>query len=96
MYGRELDRKGKALKNWCFRTVVLGKTPESPLDRKEIKVVKSKRNQSWIFTERSDAEAEAPIIWPPDGKSQLIGKDPDAGKGGKQKEKSVAEDKMIK
>ena len=77
----ELDHKeGWALKNWCFRTVVLEKTLESPFDSKEIKPVNCKGNQSWIFIGRTDAEAEAPILWPPDAKNQLIGKDPDAGK----------------
>ena len=74
-------------KNWCFWTVVLEKTLESPLDNKEIKLVNPKGNQSWIFIERIDAEAEAPILWPPDSKSWLIGKDPDAGKEWRQEEK---------
>ena len=68
------------LKNWCFWTVVLEKTLESPLDCKEIQPVHSKGNQSWVFIGRNDAEAETPILWPPDVKSWLIGKDPDAGK----------------
>jgi len=77
----ELDHKESwAPKNWCFWTVVLEKTLESPLDCKEIKPVNSKGNQSWIFIGRTDADTEAPIIWPPDGKSCLTGKDPDAGK----------------
>ena len=77
----ELDHKESwALKNWCFWTVVLEKTLESSLDCKEIKTVHPKGNQSWIFVERTDAEAEAPILWLPDGKNWLIGKDPDAGK----------------
>ena len=77
----ELDHKeGWVQKNWCFWTVVLEKTLESPLDSKEIKPVHSKGSQSWIFIGRTDAEAEAPIAWPPDVKSWLIGKDPDAGK----------------
>ena len=67
-------------KNWCFWTVVLEKTLESPLDRKEIKPVHPKGNQSWIFIGRTDSEAETPILWPPDVKSWLIGKDTDAGK----------------
>ena len=67
-------------KNWCFWTVVLEKTLESPLDCKEIQPVHPKRNQSWIFTGRTDAEAETPILWPPDEKNWLTGKDPDAGK----------------
>ena len=68
------------VQNWCFSTVVLEKTLESPLDYKEIKLVHPKGNQSWIFTGRTDNEAEAPIHWPPDVNSWLIGKDPDAGK----------------
>ena len=88
----ELDYKESwMLKNWCFWTVVLEKTLESPLDCKEIKPVKSKGNQSWIFVGRT--EAEAPILWPPDVKSQLIGKDPNAGKDWGQ-EKEVTEDEM--
>ena len=88
----ELDHKENwAVKNWCFWTVVLEKTLESPLDNKEIKLVNPKGNQSWIFIERIDAEAEAPILWPPDSKSWLIGKDPDAGKNQRQKEKGLAE-----
>ena len=80
---------------WCFWIVTLEKTVESPLDSKEIKPVNPKGNQSWIFTGRTDAEAEAPILWPPDVKSQLIGKDLDAGKDWKQKEKGAAEDEMV-
>ena len=77
----ELDCKESwALKNWCFWTVVLEKTLESPLDCKEIKPVHPKGNQSWIFTGRTDAEAEAPKLWPPDAKNWLIRKDPDPGK----------------
>ena len=77
----ELDHKeGLAPKNWCVWTVLLEKTLESLLDSKEIKPVYPKGNQSWIFIGRTDAEAEVPILWPPDVKSQLIGKDPDAGK----------------
>ena len=77
----ELDHKeGRALKNWCFWTGVLEKTLESPLDSKESKPVHPKGNQPWIFIGRTDAEAEAPILWPPDVKSWLTGKDPDAGK----------------
>ena len=68
-----------ALKNWCFWSVVLDKTLESPLDYKEIQPVHPKRNQSWIFIGSTDAEAETPILWPPDAKNWLIGKDPDAG-----------------
>jgi len=77
----ELDHKeGSVLKNWWFQILVLEKTLESPLDCKEIKPVNPKGNQPWIFIGRTGAEAEAPILWPPDGKSQLIGKDFDAGK----------------
>ena len=77
----ELDcEEGWALKDWCFWTVVLEKTLESPLDCKEIKSVNPKGNQSWIFIGRIDAEAEAPILWPSDVKSWLIRKDPDDGK----------------
>ena len=84
----ELDHKeGWMSKNWCFWTVVLEKTLESPLDSKEIKFVNPIGNQPWIFIGRTDAEAEAPILWPPDGKSRLIGTDPDAGKDWGQVEK---------
>ena len=77
----ELDHKeGWALKNWFFLTVALERTPESPLDSKEIKPVNSKGNQSWIFIGRTDAEAEAPILWPLEAQNWLTGKDPDAGK----------------
>ena len=92
----ELDYKESwAQKNWCFWTVVLEKTLESPLDCKEIKAVNPKGNQSWTFTGRTDAEAETPILWPPDVKSQLIGKDPDAGKDWRQEEKGTTEDEMV-
>ena len=83
-----------ALKNWCFWTVVLEKTPESPLDCKEIQLV-NKGNQSWIFIGRTDAEAETPILWPPDAKSWLLRKDPDAGKVWRQEEKGTTEDEMV-
>ena len=92
----ELDHKeGWAAKNWCFWTVVLEKRLESPLDCKEIKPVHPKGNQSWIFTERTDAEAEAPILWPPDAKNWLIGKDPDAGKDWRQEERWRTEDELV-
>ena len=95
MYGCELDHKeGWALKNCCFWTAVLEKTLKRPLDSKEIKPVNPNGNQSWIFIGRTDAEA--PILWPPYVKSQLIGKDPDVGKDWKQKEKAEAEDKMVR
>ena len=91
----ELDYKESwAPKNWCFWTVVLEKTLESPLDCMEIQPVHPKRNQSWIFIGRTDAEAETPILWPPDAKSWLIGKDPDAGKEWRQEEKGTTEDEM--
>ena len=81
----ELDYKeSRALKNWCFWTVVLEKTLESPLDSKEIQPVHPELNQSWIFIGRTDVEAEAPVLWPPDAKNWLIGKDPDAGKDWRQ------------
>ena len=90
----ELDHKeGWALKNWCFWTVVLEKTLESPWDSKEIKPVNPRGNQLWIFIGRTDAEI--PILWPPDKKSRLIGKDPDAAKDWKQKEKGTTEDEMV-
>ena len=86
----ELDRKeGWALKNWCFWTVVLENSLESPLDGKEIKPVDPKENQSWIFIGSTDTEAEALILWPPDGKSWLTGKDPDDGKDWRQEEKTI-------
>ena len=75
--------------------IVLLKTLESPLDSKEIKPVNSKGNQSWIFIGRTDAEAETPILWPPDTKSWLLGKDPDAGKDWRQEEKGATEDVMV-
>ena len=89
----ELDSiEGWALKNWCFWIVVQEKILESSLDCEEIKPVNPKGNQSWIFIGRTDAEAEAPIIWPPDAKSQLTGKDPDAGKDWGQEEKGETEE----
>ena len=84
----ELDHKESwAPKIWCFWTVLLEKTLESPLDSKEIQPVHPKGTQSWIFVGRTDAEAEAPILWPPDAKNWLIWKDPDAGKDRRQEEK---------
>ena len=92
----ELNHKeGWVLKNWCFPTVVLEKTLESPLHGKEIKPVNPKGNQSWIFIGRTDAEAEAPVLWPPGAKSWPTGKDPDAGKDWRQEEKRVTEDEMV-
>ena len=84
----ELDYKDSwVIKNWCLWTVVLEKTLESPLDCKEIQPVHHKGNQSWIFIGRTDAEAEAPILWPPDAKNWLIGKNPDNGKDWRQEKK---------
>ena len=92
----ELDHKESwAQKNWCVWTVVLEKTLESPLDCKEIQPVNPKGNQSWIFIGGTDAEAEAPMLWPPDAKSWLIRKDPDAGKDWKKEEKQMTEDEMV-
>ena len=92
----KLDYKENwAPKNWCFWTVVLEKTLENPLDYKEIKPVHPKRNQSWIFTVRTDVEAETPILWPPDVKSWLTGKDPDAGEDWRWEEKWMTEDEMV-
>ena len=83
----DLDYKESwALKNWCFWTVVLEKTVESPLDCKDIQPVHPKGNQSWVFTGRTDVEAETPILWPPPAKSWLIGKDSDAGRDWGQEE----------
>ena len=82
------------LKNWCFWTVVLGKTVESPLNCKEIKPVNPKGNQSWIFIGRTDAEAEIPVLWPPHAKSWPIGKDSDAERDWGQEEKGTTEDEM--
>ena len=95
MYGCELDYKESwALTNWCFWTVVL-KTLESPRDCKEIQPVYPKGDQSWVFTGRTDTEAETPILWPPEVKSWLIGKDPDAGKDSGQEEKGMTDDEMV-
>ena len=92
----ELDYKeGWAPKNWCFQTVVLEKTLQSSLDSKEIRPVNPKEKQPWISIGRTDAEAEAPIFWSPDAKSQLIGKDPDSGKHWRQEEKRAMEDEMV-
>ena len=82
-------------KNWCFWIVVLEKTLESPLDCNEIQPVHSKGDQSWVLTGRTDAEAETPILWPPHAKSWLIGKDSDAGKDWRHKEKGVTGDGML-
>ena len=82
-------------KHWCFWTVVLEKTLESPLDRKEIQPVHPKAGQSWVFIGRTDVEAETPILWPPDAKSWLIWEDPDAGKDWGYGEKGMTEDEMV-
>ena len=92
----DLDYKESwALKNWCFWSVVLEKTLESPFDNKEIKPVHPKGNQSWIFIGRTDAEDEISILCPPDGKNWLIWKDPDARNDWRQKEKGMTEDEMV-
>ena len=92
----KLDYKESwALKYWCFWTVVLEKTLESPLDCKEIQPVHPKGNRSWILIGRTDAESETPILWQSDVKNWLIGKDPDAGKDWRQEEKGLTEDEMI-
>ena len=91
----ELDYKESWLqKNWCFWTVVLEKTLESPLDCKEIQPVHSKRDQSWVFFGRNDAKAETPVLWPPNWKSWLIGKDSDAERDWGQEEKGTTEYEM--
>ena len=93
----ELDQKeGWGLKNWCLWIVVQEKTPESPLDCKEVKSVNPEGSQLWIFIGMTDAKAEVPIFWPPDMKSQHTGTDTDAGKDWRQKEKRVAEDEMVR
>ena len=81
-------------KNWCFWTVLLEKTLESPLDCKEIQPVHSERDQPWVFFGRNDAQAETPVLWPPHAKSWLIGKDSDAGRDWEQEEKGMKEDEM--
>ena len=92
----ELDHKeGSVSKSWCFSIVVLEKTLENSLESKEIRSVNSKGNQPWIFIGRADAEAEAPILWPPDTKSQPIRKDPDFGKDWRQ-EKGMTEDETVR
>ena len=92
----ELDSEESwAPKNWCFWTVVLEKTLESPLDCKEIQPVHSEGDQSWVFIGGTDAEAETPILWPPDVKKWFIWKDPNAGKDWRQEEKGTTEDEMV-
>ena len=93
---REFDHKeGWALKNWCIWTVVLEKTLEIPLGWEEIQPVNPKGSHSWIFIVKTDAEAEAPVLWPPDLKSWLIRQDPDAGKDWRKEEKGTTEGKMV-
>ena len=95
MYGCESwTEESWVPKNWCFWTVVLEKTLQSPLDCKEIQPVHPKGNQSWVFTGKTDVEAETPILWPPHVKSWLTGKDPDAGRDWGQEEKGTTEDEM--
>ena len=92
----ELDCKESwAQKKWCFWTVVLEKTLESPMNCKEIQPVHSKGDQSWVFIGRTDVEAETPVLWPPDAKSWLIWKDPDVGKDWEQEEKGTTEEEMV-
>ena len=92
----ELDcEEGWALKNWCFWTVLLKKTLESPLGSKDMQPVHPKGDQSWILIGRTNVEAEILILWAPDAKRWLIGKDPDAGKDWRQKEKGTTEDEMV-
>ena len=88
-------KEGWVLKNWCFWTMVLEKTPESPLDCKEIQPVHPKRDQSWVFIGRTDIEVETPILWPPDVKNWPVWKDPDAGKDWRWEEKETTEDEMV-
>ena len=95
MWELDHNKEGGALKNWCFWTVVLEKTPESSLDRNEIEPVNLKGNQPWILFGRTNVEAESPTLWPPDVKSWLIGKDPDVWKYWRQEEKGMAEDEMV-
>ena len=93
----ELDYKESWVpKNWWFWTVVLEKTLESPLDCKEIQSVHPKGNQSWMLIRKTDIEAETPILWPPDVKNWLTGRDPDAGKDWRQEEKGITEDQMVR
>ena len=89
------NKNGWVLKNWCIQIVVLEKTLESPLENKEIKSVNLRGNQPWIFIGRTEAEAEAPVLWPLHAKSQLIGKGPDSRKHWGQEEKRVTEDEMV-
>ena len=92
MLSRQKNNSGQ---NWCFWAVVLDKTLKSPLDSKAIQPVHPKGNKSWIFSGKTGAEAETPILWPPDAKSWLIWEDPDAGKDWRQEEKGTTEDEMV-
>ena len=96
MVERSDHKEHWAPKNWCFQIVLLEKTLETPLDFKEIKPANPKGNQPWILIGMTDAKAEALILWPPDGQSWLIGKDPDDGKDWGPEEKGVAEDEMVR
>ena len=89
------DKKGWAPKNWCLWSMVMQKTLDSLLDSKEIQPVHPKWNQSWIFIGRTDGEAKASVLWPPDAKNWLTGKDADAEKDWRQEEKGMTEDKMV-
>ena len=95
MYVRLDYKESWEPKNWCFWTVVLEKTLEIPLNWKVIKSVNPERNQSWVFIGSIDAEAETLILWPPDAKNWLNGKDPDARKDWRQEEKEMTEDEMV-
>ena len=95
MDGKLGHKEGWVQKSWCFQIMVLEKTLESLLDSKEFKLVNPKGNQSWIFIGRTDAEAETPILWPPDAKYWRTGKDPDAGKDWRWEEKETTEDEMV-
>ena len=92
----KIHKEGWEPKNWCFQTVVLKKTLDSLLDSMKIKAVNPKGYQPWIFFRSTDTEAEAPILWPPDVKSQFIGKDPDAEKDWRQEKKGMTEDEMVR
>ena len=92
----ELDQKeGWVLNNWCLRFVMLAKTLESPLDCKEVQPVHPKGDQFWVFIGRTDVKDETPVLWPPDAKSWLTGKDPDAGKDWGQEKQGTTEDEMV-
>ena len=98
MYGCEswtIYKENWEPKNWCFWTVVLEKTLQSPLDCKEVQPVHPKGNQSWVFIGRTDTEAETSVLWPPDAKNWLIWKDPDAGKDWRQEEKGMTEEEKV-